>query len=112
MGFGIADSSFSPAKVFLKLVENRTANVLLPLILQVCREGSIIYSDQWAAYRNISSLNFEHLSVNHSLFFVEPNTLVNTQTIESYWSKAKLRVKIAKGVFGGTLELFLKEMYV
>lgn len=107
--FGIADVSFKPAKIFLKVVESRNANTLLPLIQNVCLPGTTIWSDMWRAYNNIESLNLSHSVVNHQLWFIDKNTGVNTQTIESYWSKAKLRVKIAKGVFGGNLELFLEE---
>ncbi|KAF7688371.1 hypothetical protein CDIK_2943 [Cucumispora dikerogammari] len=107
--FGIADTSFILAKIYLKVVENRSAAVLLLHISLVCRPGTIIHSDQWAAYNSIDVQWFAHETVNHSLYFVDPQTSVNTQTIESYWAKAKLRIKISKGVFEGTLDLFLEE---
>lgn len=107
--FGIADTSSSPAKIYLKLVENRSSSVLLPIIQQICRPGSIIYSDKWKAYDNINSLGFQHETVNHSLYFVDPNTNVNTQTIEAYWAKVKLRIKKMKGVCGNLLYEYLDE---
>lgn len=94
--FGIADTSYSPARVYLEVVQNRSAAVLLPIVQRVCRAGSIIVSDQWRSYNNIDSLGFEHRTVNHSLYFVEPITNTNTQTIESYWAKVKSRIKIKK----------------
>lgn len=107
--FGIADCSYKPSRVYLQLVENRTSNVLMPIIYSVCRPGTVIYSDQWRAYRNFSEINMEHYSVNHSLYFIDPNTSVHTQNIESYWSKAKLRVKQMKGVRGSHLKSYLAE---
>ncbi|MGL6009009.1 MAG: hypothetical protein ACRC1D_06100 [Culicoidibacterales bacterium] len=40
--FGIADTSYSPAKVYLSCVPNRRAETLLPIINEVCRTGTII----------------------------------------------------------------------
>ena len=61
--------------------------------------GTIIHSDQWRAYNSIQSeLNLQHGSVNHSVNFIDPDTGVHTQTIESYWAKAKYRFKEMKGV--------------
>jgi hypothetical protein len=49
------------------------------------------------------------LSVNNSIFFIDLNALVNTPTIESYWSKKEIRVKTVRVVFSGTLKLLLDE---
>lgn len=107
--FGIAGCSYSPAKIYLKLVQNRSATTLLPIVHEFCRNGTIIFSDQWRAYSNIASLGFEHYSVNHSLNFIDPISLVHTQNIESYWAKAKLRCKRMKGVYGLALSSYLNE---
>ena len=108
--FGIADTRYTPAKIHLSLVVNRSAATLLPIISTVCLPGTIIHSDQWAAYRNIaSSLNFIHQTVNHTTNFVDPVSGAHTQSIESYWNKIKLRIKKSKGCFGEHLNLFLSE---
>ena len=108
--FGMADTSYSPSKIYLELVENRSAATLLPIIRRVARSGSIIVSDEWAAYRAVDELlGFDALTVNHSLHFVDPNTGAHTQNIESYWAKVKLRIKVKKGVFGEKLESYLNE---
>jgi hypothetical protein len=39
---GIADTTFSPEKIFLNLVEDRRAKTLLPIISSICRPGTII----------------------------------------------------------------------
>ena len=108
--FGIADTSYQPSKIYLELVERRDAVTLLPIIRRVCRPNSIIISDEWAAYRNAEEeTRLSHLTVNHSLHFVDPNTGAHTQNIESYWAKVKLRIKVKKGVFGEKLESYLSE---
>ena len=83
---------------------------MLPIIAKVCKPGTIIQSDEWAAYNQIQSkLGFEHKTVNHSLHFVDPSTNVHTQHIESYWSKQKLKIKAMKGVKATNLPSILKE---
>ncbi len=47
--------------------------------------------------------------MNHSLHFVDPVTGVHTQTIESYWNRAKLRLKKMKGVSEQQLPSHLDE---
>lgn len=96
--FGIADSSTTPARYFVQLVENISSPVLLPIIISVCRNGSIIWSDEWRAYNMLTNLGFEHHTVNHSLNFVNPISGVHTQNIESLWNKLKSRIKRKMGV--------------
>lgn len=107
--FGIADTSYSPAKIFLKLVEDKSAASLIPHIYERCRTGTIIISDQWAGYNMLRASSFEYLSVNHLLHFVDPETQAHTQNIESYWAKAKYRIKMKKGIYGTLLESYLDE---
>jgi LSD1 subclass zinc finger protein len=108
--FGVADTSFTPAHIYLELVEDRSAATLLPIVKRVLRHNSIVISDDWASYRRIDEiLGFDNLIVNHSLNFVDPITGAHTQHIESYWAKVKLRIKVKKGVFGENLHSYLQE---
>ena len=107
--FGIADTSYEPSKIYLEIVDNRSASTLLPIVQRICRNGTIIISDQWKAYNKIEKLGFHHLTVNHSLNFVDPITVAHTQSIESYWAKVKYRIKIKKGVLGDKMDLYLNE---
>ena len=67
-------------------VEKRSAEVLLPLVDRFIAPGSIIYSDEWRAYRGISALpvqsQFEHYTVNHSQNFVNRVNGVHSREIE------------------------------
>ena len=76
--------------IFMILVQNRTAATLVPLIEQYILPGTC---DEWASYNLISSTTFQHLTVNHSIHFVNPTTGVHTQTIEISWGQAKKRMR-------------------
>ena len=54
---------------------------------------------------NVSS----HSTVNHSLHFVDPQTGVHTQNIESYWNRVKYKIKTMKGVLGDKIPKYLDE---
>jgi len=108
--FGIVDTSQRPCTGYMRVVENRSEATLLPIINEVCRPGTVIHSDKWAAYRNITrELGLEHRTVNHSLNFVNPEDGTHTQAIESYWAKQKLRIKSMKGIQREKLPEYLIE---
>ena len=47
--------------------------------------------------------------MNHSLHFVDPQTGVHTQNIESYWNRVKHKIKTMKGVLGDKIPEYLDE---
>ena len=108
--FGMVDISTTPSIGIMKVVPDRSAATLLPIIHDNIRHGSIIHSDQWAAYTRLrSDPRYDYRSVNHSLHFVDPVAGVHTQTIESYCAKVKLPIKSMKGVHMGQLNSYLDE---
>jgi hypothetical protein len=66
----------------------RDAATLIPLIETYIARGSIIISDMWRAYDLIPA-HFQHLTVNHSLYFVDPETGAHTNNIEATWNAIK-----------------------
>jgi hypothetical protein len=92
----------------MQTVDKRDADTLLPIIQRVVQPGTIIHSDQWRAYYRIQEkLHLEHATVNHSVNFVDPETGVHTQTIESCWAQTKLKFKTMKGVSADALPSYL-----
>ena len=75
---------------------SRDAATLLPIIRAHVYPGTIIHSDQW---NHVSSLPpvASHSAVNDSLNFVDPATGTHVQNIESYWKRAKRKIKHMKG---------------
>jgi hypothetical protein len=95
--FGVADTSFTPAPVYIELFEDISAATLLSTVRKVVRPNSIVISDDWAQHRRIDEIfGFNHLIVNHCLNFFDPITGAHTQNIESYSAKVKLRIKVKK----------------
>ena len=109
--FGMVDTSTQPALGYMEIVPDRRAQTLLPIIQSHVNPGSTVYSDQWSAYSNVSSLRnvASHSTVNHSLHFVEPTTGVHTQHVESYWSQVKRKFKRMKGCHAPQLPSYLDE---
>ena len=74
---------------FLVEVPRRNRATLLPIIRRWIRPGTTIISDCWGAYNCLQHQGYQHLTVNHTYNFVDPDTGAHTNTIESTWSHAK-----------------------
>lgn len=107
----MVDTTATPALGIMTMVPRRDAATLLPIIQQHVRPGTTIWSDEWAAYRNVQQLPSvtQHQTVNHSIEFVNPATGVQTQSIESYWNRVKTKFKRMKGVQETMLSSYLDE---
>jgi len=70
-------------------ISRRTKVVLLRIIQEHVVVGTTILSDGWAAYRSLPSLGYPHFWVNHDLHYVDPETGVHTNRIESRWFAVK-----------------------
>ena len=97
--------------VFMVPVANRTADTLLPIIQQFILPSTCIVSDLWCAYGGLMNLpqGYLHLTVNHSVNFVDPNTGATTNHVESTWQKAKQKHKQRFGTNRHLLETYLNE---
>ena len=86
---------------YITYVKKRDAAALLPIIQNVVLPDSVIVSDQWRAYCDISNLpgNYTHYIVNHNENFVDPVTGKNTNHVESYWMRMKLTFKRINGTY-------------
>ena len=104
--FGIVDTSYSPA---MEIVEDRSAETLLPIILNVVDKKSVVHSDEWKSYNEIQRSGYEHKTVDHSMGFVEPETGVHAQNIESYWNTKKAKIKKMWGCSRASLHWHLQE---
>ena len=76
------------------IVSKRDRQTLESIVQNEVLFGSEIHSDCWLGYSGLTTLGFRHQTVNHSTNFIDPDTLANTQRIESIWTR--LRLKIVK----------------
>ncbi|KAK7926238.1 hypothetical protein WMY93_008548 [Mugilogobius chulae] len=53
-------------------------------------------SDEWRAYRVLPELGYNHFTVNHSQWYVDPVTGTHTQHIERAWRKIKEQISKTK----------------
>ena len=63
--FGMVDVSHTPALGYMQIVPDRSAATLL-IIRQHLRNGTIVHSDQWSSYRQVSTLpNVAEQEIKH-----------------------------------------------
>ena len=64
----------------MEIVQQRDASTLLPIINDHVAPGTVVHTDEWAAYRRVGSLPnvSSHSTVNHSITFVDPTTGTHT----------------------------------
>ena len=82
----------STKQFFMVPVERRDSDTLLEIIKDKIEQGTTIISDCWKAYNCLSKEGYQHLTVNHSINFVDPTTAAHTNTVERRWREAKANV--------------------
>ena len=80
-------------ETFFEIVEDRSAETLLPILIKNIHPETLVISDCWKSYSKLSNHFREHKTINHSLQFVDPNDRqVHTNNIESQWRVLKRNV--------------------
>ena len=91
-GFGLVQRGCLDA-IIEQVPSNRSSATLIPIIDRHCLDGTIFCSDGWKAYNKLKEHilldDCEHVLVNHSKNFVDPETGAHTQTIEGLWRHCK-----------------------
>src|SRR5271156_2360546 len=74
----------------MRVVCNRSETHLTNLIRQHVAPWTLLMTDGWAAYSNLSYMRYSHRVVVHKDNFVSPDdSIVHTQTIEATWCSLK-----------------------
>eukprot|EP00918_Siedleckia_nematoides_P040853 GHVU01088716.1.p2 GENE.GHVU01088716.1~~GHVU01088716.1.p2 ORF type:complete len:130 (+),score=14.30 GHVU01088716.1:325-714(+) len=95
-------------KTVFKIVENRTKETLCTIIKDHVMNGSTIYHDDWASYRQLHDFGYQHATVVHTKEFKSAEG-VCTNTIEGLWGNIKGRIISRKGIPQEHLQEFLDE---
>jgi transposase-like protein len=76
-------------RTFFVPVPDRSAETLIAVIRDWIVPGTTVISDCWGAYYDLEEQGYSHLTVNHTIGFVDPVSGVHTNTIESHWRHLK-----------------------
>lgn len=76
------------SRVICKVVKDTTAKSIQPIIKQYVKEGSILVSDEWHAYRGLNSL-YQHEVVDHGRGQYMNDAGYSSNSIEGFWGQAK-----------------------
>jgi len=81
----------------------------LQIIKNEIKTGTTIYSDQRRVYSTLNQHGYIHQTVNHSEFFIDPETRAHTQQIEGLWRIIKSKYNIKKNGASPLLDRQLQE---
>jgi transposase-like protein len=79
-------------KVNTTVVKNTKASTLKPIIESMVKSGSILVTDEWHGYNNLSK-EYQHKIINHKMNQYSKDGF-NTNGIEGFWSLFK------RGIYG------------
>jgi hypothetical protein len=65
------------------------ANTLVWIVKDKIKPGTTIYSDCWKSYETLTAEHSDHLTVNHSVNVVDPETGAHTQHIQRTWVEVR-----------------------
>lgn len=83
-------------------------NEILPIVGQIVRKRSKIYTDKWSAYDGLVFDGYKHTRINHSKQYSDRRG-GHVNGIENFWSFAKRRLAKFNGLSRKTFLLHLKE---
>lgn len=117
--FGLFDRE--SGNVYLERVDRRNSETLIPIIKRMVKKRSMIFTDEWRAYRSLPKLfvrsrdgsrrynRFTHMTVNHSRNFVNRQTGAHTQNIERTWLEVRKKFKRMQGTSKAHFDSYLAE---
>ena len=105
----VVETRKSILRAFAVVIPNKLSATLVPIIMNQVESNSIIWTDEHKSYACLKNFNYTHGTVCHKYEFVNSETGVNTQAIESFHNELKLEIKRRKGVLNDNRPAFLRE---
>ena len=93
--------------VYGGICRQRDKDKLLPIIRAHIFLGTCVMSDMWKAYDCLKDEGYTHLTVNHSLNFIDAATCAHTQRNENTWwgvQRSMPRTGTSKDLFESYLQ--------
>lgn len=96
-------------KVYTEIVSSDTRAELMPIIRQVVKSGSDIFTDGWRSYDALAVYGYNHKKVKHeeNEFVRDKETHING--VESFWSWTKRRLAKFNGISKRSFKEYLLE---
>lgn len=94
-------------KVYTQIIPNSKGETLLEIVQTKIKPDSIVYTDSFRAYNNLSLNGYKHHRINHSKEFARGKNHING--IENFWSYCKMRLSKFYGLKSEEFYLHLKE---
>ncbi len=104
--FGMID--VTTKQCVLRLVPDRKAPTLIPIINQNCSPNCEIHSDEAPMYNGLNGHGYVHRTVCHKDNFVGPNG-IHTNNIEGFWGHLKRHFRSMNGTNMAMLPLHIDE---
>lgn len=96
-------------RAYACVIPDKKATTMIPIIQDNVATGSIIWTDEHKSYSSLSKKGYTHGTVCHKREFVNQETGVNTQAVESFNNEVNLVIKRRKGVKTDKRANFLEE---
>ena len=97
-------------RVYTKVVDDVSKEILMDVIKRKSRKGSVYYTDQFRSYNSLKRYG-KHCTIKHTKEFVrKKRRSVHINGIEGFWSFAKHGLYNYRGVSQSMFPLYLKEM--
>ena len=98
-------------RVYTKVVDAVSKEVLMDIIRAKSRKGSVYYTDQFRSYNSLKRFG-KHYTIQHTKQFARKGRKrsVHINGIEGFWSFAKHNLYNYRGVSRSMFPLYLKEM--
>lgn len=98
-------------KVYTQIIKNASKQELMPIVRQMVRKRSTVYTDKWRAYDGLVFDGYRHHRINHSKTYSNRRG-GHVNGIENFWSFAKRRLAKFNGVSRKTFLLHLKDVRI
>lgn len=98
-------------RVYTKIVDDVSKEVLMEVIRQKARKGSVYYTDSFKSYNSLKRYDV-HYTLKHTEQFIRKGRkrIIHINGIEGFWSFAKHGLYNYRGVSKSMFPLYLKEM--